>query len=401
MELFLQFGHGMMEHSKHLIGKWGGGTVILSPRDLELPQMIKLSGELQKISGNVMLDPQFYLPHADHERLTAHSFWPQDYSTAGFDKSLIRKMLSSLKTEYTDVLNPSVILLPGLKSGEIDDDWFKYHSNIYEVALEIFRGKKIYHTLCLSRETLKSEEQLYALQEYLEAWQEVSGFYLVPEPPENQYLIEDPNWLINLIDLAAGIKQQSKKLIIGYCSHQMLYLGLAKVDAIASGTWLNVRRFDADKFQLAEDSQSRRSTWYYCPQTLSEYQIPFLDVAKRVGRLDQLATDSSFDSHYADVLFAGATPSAVNFTEREAFRHYLQCLKVQAKFSPRSTYQDTRASLKMQLETANQLIQDLKGSGIRSGDRDFSNVIDYNLSAIDAFHQVRGLLQSQIWQNIS
>ena len=109
MELFLQFGHGMMEHSKHLIGKWGGGTVILSPRDLELPQMIKLSGELQKISGNVMLDPQFYLPHADHERLTAHSFWPQDYSTAGFDKSLIRKMLSSLKTEYTDVLNPSVM----------------------------------------------------------------------------------------------------------------------------------------------------------------------------------------------------------------------------------------------------------------------------------------------------
>jgi hypothetical protein len=34
MELYLQFGYGMMEHTRRLVDEWDGGTVILSPRDL-------------------------------------------------------------------------------------------------------------------------------------------------------------------------------------------------------------------------------------------------------------------------------------------------------------------------------------------------------------------------------
>ena len=32
MELFLQFGYGMMEHCRVLLSAWGGGTTILSPQ---------------------------------------------------------------------------------------------------------------------------------------------------------------------------------------------------------------------------------------------------------------------------------------------------------------------------------------------------------------------------------
>jgi hypothetical protein len=39
MELFLQFGFGMMEHCRVLVDEWGGGTVILSPRDLNETQL--------------------------------------------------------------------------------------------------------------------------------------------------------------------------------------------------------------------------------------------------------------------------------------------------------------------------------------------------------------------------
>ncbi len=49
MNLYLQLGHGMMEHCRHLISRWGGGTVILSPRDLSPDQLpsITTSGSRQ------------------------------------------------------------------------------------------------------------------------------------------------------------------------------------------------------------------------------------------------------------------------------------------------------------------------------------------------------------------
>jgi hypothetical protein len=43
MELFLQFGSGMMGLSKDLFSEWGGGTAILSPRDLD-PNQIEAIG---------------------------------------------------------------------------------------------------------------------------------------------------------------------------------------------------------------------------------------------------------------------------------------------------------------------------------------------------------------------
>jgi hypothetical protein len=219
----------------------------------------------------------------------------------------------------------------------------------------------------------------------------------VPEPPKKSYLVDNPSWLLNLLDLCAGIKHLKKQVVVGYCSHQMLCLALTKVDAIASGTWINVRSFTTDKFNIAEEKPSQRSTWYYSPQALTEYQVVFLDIAQRVGKLQEMETDTSFGSSYANVLFSGAQPSTVNYKEGHAFRHYLQCLKFQANNAVKPTYIDTKESARMQLETASMLIHDLSSNGIRGRDRDFSRVLDINIAAIDAFHRLRGIMQNYYW----
>ena len=95
-------------------------------------------------------------------------------------------------------------------------------------------------------------------------------------------------------------------MIVGYSNHQMLCLATANIDAIASGTWLNVRSFSLNKFHDSEDDDtSRRAKWYYCPQALSEYKIPFLDLAYRAKILGQMAPDRQFLSNASDILFWG------------------------------------------------------------------------------------------------
>lgn len=69
---------------------------------------------------------------------------------------------------------------------------------------------------------------------------------------------------------------------------------------------MNVRSFPPDKFRAPyEDEHKQRATWYYCPQALSEYKLPFLDMADRRGLLDSMAPPAEMDGEYATTLFSG------------------------------------------------------------------------------------------------
>lgn len=400
MEVHLQFGYGMSPLCKDLIKKWNGGLVVLSPRDLELDKMIAFSKAIQKINGEVVLDPQFYAPKSsDHYRLTSHSFWPTDYESSLFDRAQINLMLKNLKSDYNDQLDTRFFLLPGLLTTTVTDDWYNFQSLLLEEARKIETKKEIYITIALSKELMNNENDIHDLLEYLDSL-DFDGCYVVAEPSSNLYLVEDPTWMLNLLDLTAGIKLKGKKVMVAYSNHQHLLLALSKVDSIVSGSWINTRSFNTNKFNNPESGNGRRSKWYYCPQAMTEYQIPFLDIAKRIGILNNLKTDESFKSNFSEILFAGAQPTTVNFGERDSYAHYLHCLKVQANNEIKTTFEETKNSLTMEIETARLLTEDFIKNGITGRNRDFNNIADINLSAIAAFNVIRGLSMSHNWSSI-
>lgn len=402
MDLYLQIGHGMMGHCYELIQKWGEGTAIISPKNMTHEQILTFSNKIAGYGGDVLIDPQFYIPRTSQENLQNHSFWPNNFDTATFfNGSGIDRMIDILVNDYIAPSNASGVLIPSLYLGdEVSNDWDAVNSLIINSLDRHSLGVPRYLTLCIGVDILKSEEKIHELIELIEDYQ-VDGYYIIPVHPNNDYLVDDMTWLLNLIDLVAGLKLCGKKVIVGYCSHQMLALGLAKVDAICSGIWLKTRVFPLGDFD--EDDEpgfARRRIWYYCPQALTEYQIPTLDVAHRTGLIDQLETDSSYLSNYSDPLFSGAQPTTVAFPEPEAFRHYLQCLKVQCKESEKATYEDTKEYLNLQFETAADLTEYFRSNGIRGRKRDFSNVADSNLALLDAFNSIRGLVYKTTWNSI-
>src|ERR1700736_5038334 len=105
MEFFLQFGYGMMEHCRVLLSAWSGGTAILSPRDLNANQLRGLGADVGKIANaHSLIDPQFYLPHADHKKLCEHSYWPANYETSVFWQGpALSSLLKSLSQLNRDV----------------------------------------------------------------------------------------------------------------------------------------------------------------------------------------------------------------------------------------------------------------------------------------------------------
>jgi hypothetical protein len=401
MELILQTGHGMMEHCSELISKWGNGTVILSPKNMTRDQMLSQSAKLSGKNGNILIDPQFYVPHTMLERLQEHPYWPADYNTGSFfSGNGIKKLIDDLISLYLEPMGASAFILPTLLLDDIDDDWEKTTDLIINEILRRTLSIPKYCTLCISDVVLKDENKTHNLLELIEQYP-VDGFYIIPIHPQNLYLVEDVSWLINLMDFCAGIKILGKKVIIGYSSHQSLLLALTKVDAICAGTWLKTRMFPLGDFDDSDDQEGgRRSTWYYCPQALTEYQIGFLDIAFRLGILNNLKTPDIFNSSYADILFTGAQPTIINFSEREAFRHYLHCLSVQCKDVTKESYDDTLKYLRLIFETALDITTFYRSRGVRGKHRDFSNVAEINISLLDAFDSLRGLIYRHKWTSL-
>lgn len=402
VELYLQFGYGMMEHCRSLIGQWGGGTAILSPRDLNGEQLIRLAGAITQLpNGRVLLDPQFYTPHSDHERLCSHDYWPKGYQTLDFWQG--GQALTDLLTKLTQLnqqLGCSEFILPGLHADAVDDDWLETQRAVIEEVTARSPGMPVLATIALSADAVRNQDQVARLLEESENWKP-QGYYIVCEHPNGNYLVDDPNWLANVLDLAAGFKLRGAKVILGYCNHQSLIAAATKADAIASGTWMNVRSFPPDKFRVAYDDEiKQRTTWYYCPQALSEYKIPFLDIANRQNVLQLMAPLPEFDGGYVTPLFGGAQPTTVGFSEQAAFRHYLHSLRAQTASSVRGTLDETVAHHEAALETARTLLAHLQAAAVRGQLRDFTEIIDVNEAALAVLQSTRGAILRRRWASL-
>ena len=398
MKMYLQFGHGMMEHARVLLSSWSDSGVILSPRDLTESQMVRLAADIRERRAEPLLDPQCFARDADHPRLTEHRYWQvvKSQSTGAFTGGAGTAALLSELAQLGNSLGVSRHILPGCLAPTVGEDWFLMQESILDEASGHYGGAPLIMTIALGAEAMSSEEQIEAVVERCSGW-DVSAIYLVAETP-SPYLTDSPTWLANLLLLSSGIKLAGKEVIVGYSNHQMLCLGAANVDIVASGTWLNVRAFPPEKFyQTEDDSISRRATWYYCPQALSEYKIPFLDIAHRTGVLSQMRSPAAIGSHYADILFGGAVPTSVSWSETNAFRHYLTCLRSQVLAIKRGSFADTVSVINMSLDDAEALLRNLRRVGVMGQDRDFHEYVDVVRSAMVQFASAREARLSRAW----
>jgi len=399
MKFYIQMGHGMQGICKDLTALWHGSTVILSPLNISEDKLQPFSQSLRKLNGQVLLDSQMYSPRKFHKNLQQYSYWPRTGIT-DIERGECSETLKSL-CQINKQIQSEAFILPSNTTGLIDKHWNNAQNTIASQAKQIAEGKNLIHTIALKSDVLFDELQIENIIQYAGQW-DVEGVYIVCEHPERYYLVDKPLWVTNLLSLIAGFKRQGKSVIVGYASHQMLCLALAKCDAIAAGNFLNVRWFQPERFETlnGDDEPSRRSKWYYCPQAFSEYKITYLDVAKRANVLQRMVPPAIMENEYSRVLFGGAMPSSTAYSEGDSYRHYLHCLKVQCEAATKSTYEDTRDAHFALLKTASLLTTGLRNMRIRGQDRDFNEIIDVIEAAISIFDGEFSFPLSQEWSSL-
>jgi hypothetical protein len=399
MKFYIQMGHAMQSICKELAEYWGDATVILSPLNMPLPDKVKsFSKALKTVGGRVLFDPQMYSPRKYHKNLQKYEYFPKE-SITSIELGNCHSVISAL-AKMNDEIDSEAFILPSQTIGRIDERWSKVQNAISRQGRHAANGRKVLHTISLTSDVVMDEIQIESIIQSVAQW-DIDGVYIVCEHPERYYLVDRPLWVANLLTLVAGIKRQGKEVTVGYASHQLLCLALAKCDAIASGNFLNVRWFQPEHFETTDNNEpGRRATWYYCPQVFSEYKVAYLDVAKRANLLPIMAPPPNMENKYSEVLFKGALPSATHYKESDSFKHYLHCLRIQCINSTKASYEETRDSLTVSFETASSIFTGLRNEKIKGQNRDFYEIIDATEAATSIFDNEFGFTLSQEWNTL-
>jgi hypothetical protein len=166
MDVYLQLGAGMMAHCEHLVGEWRGGTVVLSPRDLKPEQLRRTANTINGLSrGHVLLDPQFFLPHSDHEKLRSHAYWPEQYQTNVFWQGPeLNDLLANLR-DLNRSLASRDFILPRLLAAQVTEDWLETERSVLAEAESLNVDLPLIATIALSTDACRDDEQISLLLE--------------------------------------------------------------------------------------------------------------------------------------------------------------------------------------------------------------------------------------------
>lgn len=396
MRFYLQMGHGMKTMCNDLRHIWSDISLIISPQNIyPTDKLYSFADSMDKEASSFLFDPQLYTPRIYQKNLQKHKYWPQTEFTnieIGNCTNLLRELAA-----INDRLQTEAFILPSCITKEIDKRWGVIQEKIAEQGRKVSPTQRTLLTIALGKDVLLDVNQIEKIIQYAELW-DVDGIYLVCEHPEHSYLVNSSTWITGLLSLVAGIKRLEKEVIVGYANHQMLPLVLARCDAIASGNFLNVRWFQLDHFKTSDEKEpSRRSIWYYCPQVLSEFKITNLDVAHRSNILHSMVAPKQMLNNFSRILFEGAMPSETNYKEKDSFKHYLHCLRIQCMSARKISYKKTMDAQIDQLEKARRILQKFHTQGVKGQDRDFSEICNVNITAIQNFDEEYGFPMSQEW----
>ena len=102
MELYLQFGYGMKSLTLQLAQKWGGATVILSPRDISPMQLVNWSKDFEKNNVKTLFDPQLFYPK---ETSVLNFIWTIVKIVAPLFIGIIMTVMHFRKIDKTELIN--------------------------------------------------------------------------------------------------------------------------------------------------------------------------------------------------------------------------------------------------------------------------------------------------------
>lgn len=276
------------------------GTVF-SPREETMESIKQYCNNLVYLNkDNTFIDPQFYYSTFDVEllKLLREQFeYPTKVTRKDWRKRNERllKYFDNYSSKVEEVSNN--IITPGFCIDSID--WkFDYSIDFYNYFKEKYKFEHYYMSLMIASEIFHSKNDVEdILEDIKDNVDEKDGIYLIIKYPSTQiknYESMDPETLSNILYFVYSLKMSGFKVIIGYTFLNSILFSMIDCDAVSTGWFNNLRKFEQSKFESVDSFGIRKKRYVSIP-TLTNMTLELINECKEMD-ITKLYSNTRWDS---------------------------------------------------------------------------------------------------------
>lgn len=276
------------------------GTVF-SPRE-ETIESIKqyCNNSIHLNQNNTFIDPQFYYSTFGSEllKLLNEQFeYPVKVTRKDWRKRDERlfKYFDNYSAKVKEISNN--IITPGFCIDAID--WkFDYTIDFYNYFRDNYEFENYYMSLMIASEIFHSKNDLEdILEDISDNVDKKDGIYLIIKYPLTQiknYESMDPETLSNILYFIYSLKMDGFKVIMGYSFLNSILFAMLDCDAVSTGWFNNLRKFEQSKFESVDSFGIRKKRYVSIP-TLTYMTLELINECKEID-ITKLYSNTQWDA---------------------------------------------------------------------------------------------------------
>ena len=323
MLIYHQCGHNFVWNVRSLEDDGTGEGLIVSPVNIEADRISnRIPTEILETSW---MDPQFYLPNDNKNKLKTYPFFPgnvlENFNTSDFENHAVEIATECL--QFQNALNFRYLVIPTRYFDDIPDI---YLSQITELFVEPFRQarldlhltKPMLLTLIAKRLHLEDGLSRDELLSWATGFGDVDGIYLVLDSGSRSKQIKDAGFLSGTLRFVRALRLNDMEVHVGYCGIEGLLYSIADATSVTVGSYENLRSFSTLRLETQENTPRRGPRpRVYSGQLLQWVEDIYLEPLRQLVPDWQLLFD---DSPYKEYLLNPS--SSLNFQRSEIYKHY-------------------------------------------------------------------------------
>lgn len=367
------------------------GTVF-APRE-ETMESIKqyCNNSVYLNKDNTFIDPQFYYSTFNIEllKLLKEQFeYPTKVTRKDWRKRNDRlfKYFDNYSSKAEEVSNN--IITPGFCIDSID--WkFDYSIDFYNYFKEKYKFEHYYMSLMIASEIFHSKNDVEdILEDIKDNVDEKDGIYLIIKYPSTQiknYESMDPETLSNILYFVYSLKMSGFKVIIGYTFLNSILFSMIDCDAISTGWFNNLRKFEQSKFESVDSFGIRKKRYVSVP-TLTNMTLELINECKEMD-IAKLYSNTRWDS------MAIEDQDNVSFVDLE--QQYWEALhNIIAKINQKGTILDKVRYMRQCIEKSRSIYDEILN--ITEDKREVQNRIRLEFKHIDDWQFAIELFEKKV-----
>lgn len=263
MASYHQMGHdseNLLRHD-HLEGFSGA---VLSPLNYDVNETLEQVALMRDRQFELVFDPQLYNPLTERKGLRRWSYFPSDMETADLSDDAWWASLSNKIAATCVELSVGAVCSPVVVPRVYDD---AYYGTCVGAAVSLeaavrSSGIQVLQTLIVNLSELAVPERAMRIASIISRTSAERVYLVLVSDVEPRRELKDGDELRGALTLIASLKTSGLRVLVGFCSSDMLLWKAAGADDVATGKFFNLRRFTRSRFDEPTQGGGQLAYWF-------------------------------------------------------------------------------------------------------------------------------------------